>query len=304
MSEKTKEQKFEEKGDKNTCKKLYKPDISTREQISCRTFIPLYDIMHNKYKIISMLPSKFAFMRFSGTVENMQRFFREVESIIDKNQISYNHKVVNENILIERVEGHSSRKIALMCPHCFNMNFYHELTNGTGFSTMIKRTGKFFNAEFSNLIFSYDKLDLIFQNMDDITKVVSDAYNGVCGLCEAEVTFIPIDYYLAPAIYYLNIMGFETVYSCQGHVYEDGSQPYIYFKNKDIIQYFDKLPDTWYFDVAEFKDSNKVIIRADGDTIEQIAENILDLYEWICTLPFPEIFPNFDQRSFIMNFLY
>lgn len=82
-----------------------------------------------------------------------------------------------------------------------------------------------------------------------------------CYLCHTKFpdTFIT-DFNMSKAISEFNLKGFTTVASCESHYTEESSRIYVLFKNKEILEYMDYLPDSWTVDWLFYKKYNKVMI--------------------------------------------
>ena len=137
--------------------------------------------------------------------------------------------------------------VCLMCPHCFNT----------------------INIEMNSSV------EII--PSDIITKVnsfsVSQDIFGECPNCNEYVVFVQLDVNMGSIIEILNLKGYYTDFSCEGHVDKDVTIPYISFKSVDdmSILEFHPLPDTWYVDKEFLEEDNRFVIY---DTISKTCDEL------------------------------
>lgn len=76
-------------------------------------------------------------------------------------------------------------------------------------------------------------------------------FRGICKNCNYPVTFLDIDEGIVDIIQYLNFIGYNTIYSCEGHIKDSGNYdyPYLIFDCEwDDRVYFEmikNLPESW-----------------------------------------------------------
>ena len=95
---------------------------------------------------------------------------------------------------------------------------------------------------------------------------------------------------MALIINQLNLKGYITKYSCEGHP----NLGYIMFETTDILKFIDYLPDTWCVDWECYKKWGIVVLRAEfaGDVMsdEYKHEVICDLKDFVQMLPYNKKF--------------
>lgn len=145
--------------------------------------------------------------------------------------------------------------IGLMCPNCYKIHW----------------------------VFVNMKTDItVYNNNSSFYGIRCDKiFRGVCGACNLSVDFITLDKNIAFYISELSLKGYYPQSSCEGHK-DKGLSPYISFENKDILNYIDMLPDTWYLDYDYLKKYDVAIIRSD---IFQKNEAIRDLSDFCRSIP-------------------
>ena len=127
------------------------------------------------------------------------------------------------------------RKIRFLCPECF-------WDSGI------------------NLI-NYPKLDFdISKDIEIENEEIKDLhestgywvdFHGTCNNCKRQVTFIDIDEGMVDIIQYMNSIGYETVYCCEGHIKDDNNYDYPYlifdagWDDKLYFNMIQLLPDSW-----------------------------------------------------------
>lgn len=139
-------------------------------------------------------------------------------------------------------------ELAMLCPECFEVSY--------------------FKIDPERRMYKYD----LSINEDDSPKYTCKCHNCGYTLTQGSQSFI--DPNIAEALSYLNKAGYETVYSCEGHMSDmyicEMSPLYITFKNHHN---FDSIPEGW-----ELLDSVKItpsmIDNSEGKYTE---EEILDI---------------------------
>lgn len=116
-------------------------------------------------------------------------------------------------------------------------------------------------------------------------KLVNGLYEVTCDKCGKRMKVDPdsaIDYRIASIVSILNQKGYQTKYSCVGHVYGKGGSKdsYIYFMNKKDEDILDKypLPETWY---QCDRIPNQFIIRSELEN----KDRMMHIYRWALSLP-------------------
>lgn len=135
-------------------------------------------------------------------------------------------------------------------------------------------------------------------NFDDFL-----AYDVKCPICKYQEyqNNIVLDPNITLEIANLNLKGYLTLKSCEGHIlYGDGngySGSYIYFANTKYLKVFNRypLPDEWYIDKEDLADGTLVIRGLDTDdgtrnvkiykTEEAKVRRLDALHEWVFSLP-------------------
>lgn len=118
-----------------------------------------------------------------------------------------------------------------------------------------------------------------------ILKVFAD--EG-CPECNEEVEFVKLDPNIASTISILNQKGYYTAFCCEHHFGEDcgSSSPYVAFKNTDIFDYLDYLPDSWYPDFESYKLYGTPVLRATTPRNPyELKETIFELLDFVRQLP-------------------
>ena len=65
--------------------------------------------------------------------------------------------------------------------------------------------------------------------------------------------YAEIDDKIYPAIKELNLLGYKTVFCCEGHTDNGSIQAYISFAGNKDEQWFDILPDGWQYDSYSYR---------------------------------------------------
>lgn len=161
--------------------------------------------------------------------------------------------------------SNNMQTVMLMCPICFEL-FAVKMQYNVNIEAISMTKG--LTLEFGHHI-----------------KIFSE--NG-CPNCNSEEAFIKLDPNIATTVCILNRKGYFTSYCCEYHFGKDcgSSAPYIAFKNTDIFDYIDYLPDSWYPDFESYKLWGNPVIRATTprDT-DELKDSILDLLQFAYQLP-------------------
>lgn len=113
------------------------------------------------------------------------------------------------------------------------------------------------------------------------------------------MNYAEIDNKIYPAIKELNLLGYRTIFCCEGHTDNGTIQAYIYFAGDKSEQWFDTLPDGWQYDSYTYRkakhykyniirsiipDGRKIKRLTDEQKEEIIDRNIDNLIRWTKTL--------------------
>lgn len=163
-------------------------------------------------------------------------------------------------------------KLKLMCPHCFQL---YERRIIEKIETSINIAGK------------DDKIYEPMIYLDTYPKFT--IMECICG--ETFVKPIELDWNIAEIVSAFNKKGFKTDFSCEGHITDDpmnkrSSQPYIFFSDTSIMDYYNQLPISWEIDYDMFKRdvSKKVRVRIYTEMYNR-EESFKELREFIDSLP-------------------
>ena len=118
--------------------------------------------------------------------------------------------------------------------------------------------------------------------------------------CNNQLDCVEIDDKIYPAIKKLNLLGYTTIFCCEGHTDNGTIQSYIYFKCNTDDKMFDNLPEGWYYEYYNYRKIKHYkynIIRSvipNGNKIKKLTKdakeeiintNIFNLINWVETLP-------------------
>jgi len=107
--------------------------------------------------------------------------------------------------------------------------------------------------------------------------------------------YAEIDNKIYPAIKELNLLGYRTIFCCEGHIDNGSIQAYIYFAGDKNEQWFEELPEGWQYDSYTYKkikhykyniirsiipDGRKIKKLTDEQKEEIIDRNIYNLIKW------------------------
>lgn len=149
-------------------------------------------------------------------------------------------------------------EIALMCPECFHLKKYDITATGR---IVLSQRGEITKAK-----------------NDDMTPWLTfNCLTEQCEKCgEIYPNMIMLDPNISDTIQILNLKGYHTLFSCEGHG-NDKITAYIYFKSKRILDLIaDTIPITWYIDYSNIREG-KFIIRSES---ANYTEALFDIYEW------------------------
>ena len=169
----------------------------------------------------------------------------------------------------------SDGDMVYMCPHCKWMNFI--------------------SVRYNVSLNSYD-YPVSFQG-----EIKTTCYN--CGK-EFTSNLVGIDPNISTAIEFLNCIKYNTVSSCEGHVYEDGtvSIPYITFKTDNVIKDHG-TPEGWR---SRYENDGTVSIvygkREDEDIVfdnigEAKQKALTALNNWICSFNEDKVKENMNNKQ-------
>lgn len=161
------------------------------------------------------------------------------------------------------------REHTIICPHCFSIC-------GT-----LEETGEY---------------SLNSKSIDDFACSSIYRLGGICQECGEETDdFIVVDSKIAEVIMELNMKGYLTEFSCQGHYptcppgyYEDASDPYIFFVTPIYrkIKSFEKyLPKEWFIDKDDFAEGHLIIRAKMPEDSNEEPYDVDELLEWVYKLP-------------------
>lgn len=125
-------------------------------------------------------------------------------------------------------------KLGLMCPLCYNIS-----------------------------IIKIDKKMKIKYNKNNNNIRLISFFDGDCKGCKQHVIYTKIDGNIAKTIKTLNKKGYYTDFCCEGHKGHNSCNAYINFANSDGYKNIKSiLPDSWYIDIEDLREDNRLIIRA------------------------------------------
>lgn len=174
---------------------------------------------------------------------------------------------------------------AYMCPHCGEITLVHGTVNIN--VDVVNRDMGGIKHGTANVV------DIVGMDMDDIRCYAQLMCKIKCHNCGIYFeTTDELDPNIANTISVLNIKGYETLFSCEGH---DDSEFYIYFKEffHHRILETHPLPEGLYLDENDKIHFGRFIIRSsidhhkDKDEVDRNAMSVMysELYKWALSLP-------------------
>ena len=179
-----------------------------------------------------------------------------------------NHRLIKEQNMLrevcQKVTEIRYGKIALMCPHCFQLYF------------------RDIQMDFKLEIEQHD--DSIIYPMYEFPFQLNKC--GCCG--KTDVDMISLDPNIAISVSILNAKGYKTLSCCEGHRFSTYDQDsFVMIERTDLLDELTKkeLPKFWKRANASFDDPFKRISLFSYDYENKI-EALHYLEEWVKSLPF------------------